>query len=126
MITAYKLFAGPDGKSRVQRGRVLMNETAAVSAVRFQESPPGSSSDWHHDPAIQYVITLSGVLEFTTGTGEMFTVKPGDVLIVLDNTGSGHKWRLVTDEPWKRVYVIFKDISAVRFGSDNDLQPQSP
>ena len=118
MITAYKLFAGPDGKSRVQRGRVLMNETAAVSAVRFQESPPGSSSDWHHDPSIQYVVTLSGVLEFTTGSGEIFTIRPGDVAIVLDTTGSGHKWRLISDEPWKRVYVAFKKGTEPNFKPD--------
>jgi quercetin dioxygenase-like cupin family protein len=121
MIRAFKLFTGPDGKSRVQRGRVVESETAAVTAVAFQENPQGSSSDWHHDPTTQYVVTLSGTLEFTTGTGETFTVKPGDILIVLDSTGSGHKWRLIDDEPWKRAYVIFRDISAVKFQGEDCL-----
>jgi quercetin dioxygenase-like cupin family protein len=118
MIRAFKLFTGPDGKSRVERGHVVENETAAVTAVAFQESPAGASSDWHHDPTTQYVITLSGTLEFTTGNGETFTVKPGDILIVLDSTGSGHKWRLIDDQPWRRAYVVFRDIAGVKFQGD--------
>jgi len=39
----------------------------------------------------QYVITLAGVLEFTTVGGETFTIRPGDVLVAEDHIGSGHK-----------------------------------
>jgi quercetin dioxygenase-like cupin family protein len=53
----------------------------------------------------QYVITLSGTLEFETRRGERFTIAPGDVLVAEDTTGGGHRWRLVDDQPWRRVYV---------------------
>jgi hypothetical protein len=34
-----------------------------------KETPPHSSYDWHDDPEPQYVITLSGMLEFATRDG---------------------------------------------------------
>ena len=29
---------------------------------------------------------------------------PADLLFALDTTDSGHKWRLIDDQPWKRAY----------------------
>jgi hypothetical protein len=52
------------------------------------------------------VLTLGGTLEFVTRDGDRFTLRPGDVLLAEDTTGSGHSWRLVDDEPWRRAYVI--------------------
>jgi len=69
-------------------------------------------------PIPQYVITLSGVLEFTTVGGETFTIRRGDVLLAVDHTGSGHKWRLINDEPWKRAYVVFKQGADTHFVPD--------
>jgi hypothetical protein len=40
------------------------------------------------------------------------------VLVAEDHTGSGHKWRLVNDEPWKRAYVIFKEGADTQFLPD--------
>src|SRR5262245_25343037 len=67
-----------------------------------------SSYDWHPDPEPQFVITLSGTLEFATPDGETFVVRPGDVLLAEDHIGKGHKWRLIDDQPWRRAYVVLK------------------
>jgi hypothetical protein len=56
-------------------------------------------------PLVQYVITLSGTLEFTTRDGETFVLRPGEVLLAADTTGTGHRWRLVDNQPWRRLYV---------------------
>ena len=77
-------------------------------AIHFKETPAHSSDDWHVSPELQYVITLSGTLEFTTRDGETFVVRPGDVLLFEDNVGTGHKWRLIDDQPWRRAYVVLK------------------
>ena len=69
-------------------------------------------------PTTQYVITLAGVLEFTTAGGEVFTVHPGEILVATDTTGTGHKWRLVNDEPWKRAYVLFEKGADTHFVPD--------
>jgi len=89
-----------------------------VQTVMYKETPRHSSFDWHNDPIPQYVITLAGVLEFTTAGGETFVIHPGDVLVAEDHTGSGHKWRLINDEPWKRAYVVFKEGANTQFVPD--------
>src|SRR5262245_2036280 len=70
--------------------------------------PPHSAFDWHDAPEPQYVVTLAGTLEFTTRDGEIFVLRPGDVLVATDDVGSGHKWRLIDDQPWRRAYVVLK------------------
>jgi len=107
-IRAFKLYTGPDKASHVLEGTIDEKARTDVVAIHFKESPAHSSYDWHDDPEPQYVITLSGTLEFTTRDGETFVVRPGDVLLAEDNVGSGHKWRLIDDQPWWRAYVVLK------------------
>jgi quercetin dioxygenase-like cupin family protein len=107
MIRAYRLYTGPEGDSHVAAGAVHPDVLISATTIHFKETPAHSSFDWHNDPVPQYVLTLSGILEFTTKGGETFTIKPGDVLIAEDHTGTGHKWRLTNDDPWRRAYVIF-------------------
>lgn len=107
MTKCIRLFTGPDGRSHVERISLPIGVHQKVSAVHFEESPPHASLDWHTAPCEQYVITLSGTLEFTTRDGEAFVLAPGDVLLATDTTGTGHRWRLVDDAPWRRMYVEF-------------------
>jgi len=108
MLHAFKLYTGQDNASHVAEGTIAENDRSDVVSVYFKESPPHSLLDWHDAPEMQYVITLSGTLEFTTRDGEQFVVRPGDVLVAEDNVGSGHKWRLIDDQPWRRAYVVLK------------------
>jgi quercetin dioxygenase-like cupin family protein len=118
MIRAYRLYTGPDGNSHVVRGSIGETKLVGAQSILFKETPAHSSFDWHNDPIPQYVITLSGVLEFTTLGGETFTIRPGEILLAEDHTGSGHKWRLINDEPWKRAYVVFKEGVNTEFVAD--------
>jgi quercetin dioxygenase-like cupin family protein len=108
MLRAYRLFTGVDDNSHVERGTVETDALVDAVSVRFKETPAHSSLEWHNDPVPQYVITLSGVLEFMLAGGETFTIRPGDVLLAEDHTGTGHKWRLIDDKPWQRAYIVFK------------------
>lgn len=115
MTRAYYLYTGPDGNSHVEQGSISEGDLVEADSILFKESPPHSSFDWHNDPIPQYVITLAGVLEFTTLGGEKFTIHPGEILVAVDHTGTGHKWRLINDEPWRRAYVVFKKGADIRF-----------
>ena len=83
----------------MEEGTVAENDRTDVVAIHFKETPAHASFDWHEAPEPQYVITLSGTLEFTTRDGETFVLRPGDVLVAEDSVGSGHKWRLIDDQP---------------------------
>lgn len=115
MIKAYKLYTGTDGHSHVQTGTVAEGLFNEALAIRFQESPPHSFLEWHNAPQDQYVITLSGILQFETRTGETFILKPGEILIATDTTGTAHQWKLINDEPWRRVYVTFEQENQANF-----------
>jgi quercetin dioxygenase-like cupin family protein len=107
-IRAFKLHTGRDNASHVVEGTIDEKARTDVVAIHFKETPAHSSYDWHPDPEPQYVITLSGTLEFTTPSGETFVLRPGDVLLAEDNVGTGHKWRLIDDQPWRRAYIVLK------------------
>ena len=118
MIRCVRLFSGPDGNSHFedgyidmplsQRGDILSGATD-VKTASFRETAIGGEFEWHNDPTPQYVITLSGVLEFEMKGGEKFTIKPGDILLATDTTGTGHRWRILDGNPWRRMYVVLKD-----------------
>jgi uncharacterized cupin superfamily protein len=117
VIRVVRLVTGPDGQSHVHdelvdleaSGHDLASGWQPASGVRFQETPAGGALAWHTAPRRQYVLTLTGRLEFTTRDGEVFEVGPGDVLLAEDTTGGGHSWRIVGDEPWRRVYVSLEE-----------------
>ena len=63
----------------------------------------------------QLVITLSGTLDFQTRGGQHFTMMPGEILLAEDTAGGGHTWKLVDDQPWRRVYVVLGKDAPVPF-----------
>lgn len=107
-MRAFKLYTGADDASHFVEGELMLDRRTDVLAMHFEESPPHSAFDWHDAPERQYVITLAGMLEFTTRDGETFILRPGDVLVATDTAGTGHKWRLLDEEPWRRCYVVLK------------------
>lgn len=124
MIRCVRMWTGEDGNSLFEEGFIELERGSRgdnagnpipVTELSFQETVSGGSYDWHQDPVPRFVITLSGTLEFETKSGATFTIKPGDILLAQDNSGSGHKWRLIGDEPWRRAYVVYKDGCGLSF-----------
>ena len=70
MVRAFKLYTGADNASHVLEGTIDEKARTDVIAVHFKETPAHSAYDWHPDPEPQFVITLSGTLEFATPDGE--------------------------------------------------------
>lgn len=118
MIKAYKIYTGADGHTHISSGTLAENQLSIAKTISFRETPAPASYDWHTAPTSQYVISLTGTLEFETFLGEIFILKPGEVLIAMDIVGSGHKWKLVDDEPWKRAYVTFDADTELIFMED--------
>jgi quercetin dioxygenase-like cupin family protein len=83
----------------------FVSELIECQSVRIAETEPGGTYDWHPAPRKQYVITLTGTVEFTFGHGDILVVNPGDIFLANDLEGVGHKWRILGNDPWRRLYV---------------------
>jgi quercetin dioxygenase-like cupin family protein len=124
MIRCVRIWTGDDGNSCFEEGAIdlaggargdLLSEKTGAATISFQETKSGGTFAWHDAPVRQFVVTLSGTLDFQTRKGEHFTIHPGDILLAEDTTGSGHSWRLVDEEPWRRAYVILSPGVSVPF-----------
>ena len=124
MIRCVRLWTGDDGNSHVEEGAIdlqagargdLLSGSLAARHTSLQETESGGTYDWHTAPARQLVVTLSGTLEFSTRGGQRFVLRPGDILLAEDTTGGGHTWRLLDDQPWRRVYIVLADGASVPF-----------
>ena len=89
------------------------------SSCRFKKRNRARSYEWHQDPIPRFVITLSGMLEFKTKSGATFILHPGDVLLAQDNSGTGHQWKLIGEDPWRRAYVVYKNEGDLDFKPAN-------
>ena len=72
-----------------------------VPATRcgFLRAPVGWYGDWHPAPKRQLLCYLAGQIEAETSDGTVRRFGPGDVTLVDDTTGKGHRSRVIsTDE----------------------------
>ena len=131
MIRCIRLWTGDDGNSHFEEGGIdlsngergdILSGTVDVVSISFRETRAGGAFEWHDAPAHQFVITLCGTLDFQTRKGEHFMLHPGDILLAEDTAGTGHSWKLIDENPWRRAYVILNPGAKVPFVAN----PSSP
>ena len=69
----------------------------AATGCAFVRFPIGWEGDWHPTPRRQVFFFLAGELEGETSDGERRRYGPGDVALLEDTTGKGHRSRVVGD-----------------------------
>lgn len=124
MIRCVRIWTGDDENSHFEEGVIELNagihgdflsDKMSVTSTSFQETESGGAFAWHTAPVRQLVITLSGTLDFETREGQHFQLAPGDILLAEDTVGGGHCWRLVDEQPWRRMYVVLAPDAPVPF-----------
>jgi hypothetical protein len=90
MIRCIRIWTGDDDDSYFEEGVIelpkgergdILSGTVDVVSISFRETRAGGAFEWHDAPARQFVITLSGTLDFQTRTGDHFMLHPGDILL---------------------------------------------
>jgi len=71
----------------------------SVDKIVFLELPVGWHGDWHPTPVRQWLTLMTGECEFEAGDGERCRRKAGDLVMLDDTTGKGHRTRVVGSEP---------------------------
>ena len=68
-----------------------------AEGFHFVSMPAGwDGGEWHPAPRRQFILPLSGEMEFQASDGEKRVFGPGDVLLVEDTVGKGHISKMVS------------------------------
>lgn len=71
----------------------FLSEAQQVGKLIFRKVIEQYDYDFHNAPARQYIALMDGEIEIETSAGEVRVFRPGDVLLVEDTTGKGHRSR---------------------------------
>ena len=76
-----------------------------VTGIIFREVDPGYDWNFHVAPQSQYNILVDGEIEIETSLGEKRIFKGGQVLLLEDTTGKGHRTRNIQPINRKSIFI---------------------
>ncbi len=107
-----RIYADADGESHFDeieesgvehRGNADFTRVIDADGLAFRETGPQgavpSLGEWHTAPRRQYVLFLAGETEIEVSDGEKRILRAGEVLLVEDTFGKGHRNRRLSPEP---------------------------
>ncbi|UYQ91756.1 hypothetical protein MKQ68_16840 [Chitinophaga horti] len=109
-----RIYSDANGDSRFEDVTVPMNDAGEigwmsaqlpVKSIIFREVEPSYDYDFHNAPQRQYLVMIDGEIEITTSLGEIRTFKGGDVLLLEDTEGKGHRTRNLQAIRRKSIFV---------------------
>ena len=109
-----RLYADADGHSRFEDQDVplddageigALSETLPATGVIFRRNPGDYNFDWHPAPQRQYIVLLDGEIEIETSLGEKRRFRGGEVLLVEDTWGKGHRTRSVDGQERRSIFI---------------------
>ena len=76
-----------------------------VRSLQFRLNSADYDWDFHNAPARQFVILLDGEIEITSSSGETRIFCGGDILLVEDTEGKGHRTRNLVKQARRSLFV---------------------
>ena len=73
-----------------RRGSKLSKRLPATGII-FRQTLADNDLDWHRAPRRQYIVNLDAGVRLTASDGESRVIGPGEVILVEDTTGKGHR-----------------------------------
>ena len=73
-----------------RRGSKLSKRLPA-NGIIFRQTKADNDLDFHTAPRRQYIVNLQGSVKITASDGEARVIGPGEVFLVEDVTGKGHR-----------------------------------
>lgn len=83
----------------------FLSDGETVKEIIFREVSPSYDYDFHNAPQKQYIILLDGGVEIETSLGEKRKFATGEILLVEDTTGKGHKTRNLENKVRKSIFI---------------------
>jgi quercetin dioxygenase-like cupin family protein len=114
MFTVVKVYSDAAGDSHFEEESIPLKEAGDIGSlsdpfpakeVIFREVAPTYDYDFHTAPRRQYIILLDGAIEIETSLGEKRTFRAGDVLLMEDTEGKGHRTRNLQPAKRKSIFI---------------------
>jgi len=83
----------------------FLSDEEPVKGIIFREVADSYNFDFHNAPQRQYIILLDGGVIIETSLGDIRTFATGEILLVEDTTGKGHKTRNIEDRTRRSVFI---------------------
>lgn len=83
-----------------------LSESYPAKEVRFRRNNPEYNYDWHPAPQRQFIVLLDGVIELEVSDGERRTLYGGEILLLEDTSGRGHRTRHVEPRERHSVFIV--------------------
>ena len=110
-----RIVTGADGATHFEAVEIPLTDAGSIgrlsemvpaSGVVFRETPGDYDYDWHPAPRRQYIVLLDGEIEITVGDGDTRRFRGGDVLLVEDTEGRGHRTRSVDGRTRRSLFIV--------------------
>ena len=76
-----------------------------ATGIIFRETKGDYDLDWHPAPRRQYIVNLDGAVKITASDGEARIINAGEILLVEDTTGKGHKSQSVDGKTRHSLFI---------------------
>jgi len=112
-----RVFADENGESHFDEREVELRDAGAIGrlsepiparSVIFRTNEPGYDYDWHPAPQRQFIVLLDGAIEIEVSDGERRTFRGGDVLLLEDTAGRGHRTRNVEPRERRSIFIVLE------------------
>lgn len=114
MFAITRIYSDANGHSHFEDKEIPLQDNGdigslsmpfPVGSVIFREVLPSYDYDFHNAPQRQYLILLDGEIEIETSLGLRRRFRGGDVLLLEDITGFGHRTKNIIPAVRKSVFI---------------------
>lgn len=114
MFPVTRLYSDSNGDTRFENITIPLNaageigrlsEGLPVKSIIFREVEASYDYDFHNAPQKQYLILIDGGIEIETSLGEKREFKTGDVLLLEDTEGKGHRTKNLEQRTRRSVFI---------------------
>jgi len=109
-----RVYADANGESHFEDIKIPLNNAGEIGflseaqnagTVVFRKVVSQYDYDFHNAPARQYIILTDGIIEIETSLGEIRRFNAGEVLLVEDTKGKGHKTKNITTQMRSSIFI---------------------
>lgn len=112
-----RIYADDEGVSHFAEQDIELRDSGPIGhlsapipakAVIFRQTGSDYDYDWHVAPRRQFILLLDGAIEIEVADGSRKTFRGGDILLVEDTVGKGHRSRHIEAQERRSVFIALE------------------